>query len=74
MMKRRLINSAVACALVLCAGFAAAENDKLKETFKKTERGFGGLLESMGHELKKAQKKISKPAKKQDKEERRQSE
>jgi hypothetical protein len=60
-------------ALVLCAvllgggiGYAAAENDKLKDAFKKTERGFGSLLEGMGQELKKAQKKISRSAEKKE--------
>jgi hypothetical protein len=40
----------------------AADGDGVKDAFRKTERGFGSLLEGMGQELKKAQKKITKSA------------
>ena len=54
---------AAICAALLLAGATghAGAQSEVKEAFKKTERGLGELLQGMGQELKKAQKKVAKP-------------
>ena len=61
-MHRKAFATALCAALLLGAftGYAAAQSDGVKDAFKKTERGFGELLQGMGQELKKVQKKVSK--------------
>lgn len=62
--------AAAACIALACAAGAApaaAENDAVKDTFKKTERGFGELLKGMGQELKKVGDAVAGSAKKADK-------
>lgn len=61
-----------AVALLIVITPAAAEGVKVKDTFKKTEQGFGELLKGMGQELKKVwssapKKDDKKPAKSADK-------
>ena len=53
---------ALCAALLLGAatGYASAQSDGVKDAFKKTERGLGELLQGMGQEIKKVQKKVAK--------------
>jgi hypothetical protein len=64
-----MIRIAWLLAFVFCIGVApaAAQSDGVKESFKKTEKGFGNLLRGMGQELKKAGGTLTGGAKKGDK-------
>jgi hypothetical protein len=62
LMDLNAVLTALCAALLLggASGYAAAQSDGVKDAFKKTERGFGELLQGMGQELKKVQKKATK--------------
>jgi len=60
----RRIPALLALMLAMAGAPALAAEDAVKESFKKTEKGFGNLLRGMGQELKKAGGKLSGSGKK----------
>lgn len=58
------IPALLALMLAMAGAPALAAEDAVKESFKKTEKGFGNLLRGMGQELKKAGGTLSGSGKK----------